>query len=144
MIIFENWLITISYEPAEDIMYAKLPSVEEYGAKELRRALDIVADQVSTHATKNLILDSSDVSVVKMEDRVYRPTVQDFIIKLTSTQLLRFARVNNSIQNLQARAVSTVAEIFQGKESTIEFRAFNDKGDAFEWLRTPMAPQPGS
>ncbi|RNI29078.1 hypothetical protein [Rufibacter latericius] len=142
MVILKNWLITISYEPADDIMFAKLPNVEEFGARELKHALEVVSENVVSYVVKNLLLDSSDVSVVKMEDRVYHATVKDFILKLTSTQLERLARLNNSIQNLESRAVSTVTEIFHQENSKIQFRAFNDKEAAMDWLRTPKFTDP--
>ncbi len=118
-------------------MLAKLPSVEEFGANELKHALEIVSDNVLNYVVKNLILDSTNVSVEKMEDRDYRATINDFLFKLTLTRLERFARLNSSILNLETRAISAVNEIFQKVGSTISFRVFADLESAVAWLKAP-------
>ncbi|WP_207435974.1 hypothetical protein [Sabulibacter ruber] len=138
MIILRNWLVTITFNPAEDTLFAELPNVEEFGVGELKHALEIVADNVISYDVKNLLLDSTNVSVGKMDDREYGLTVKDFIRKLTRTRLQRFARLNSSILSLDHRALTAVTEIFNQEGSSIQFQVFNSGTAAAEWLRAQV------
>ena len=135
MIVYQNWLITIDFNPAFDILSAELPNVSEYGLAELSRALDMVAEHVISYDASNLLLDSSRVMVSQIQDDAYKKLIWKFLVALTATRLKRFARLNDSLQSHEVRALSVTDETFMQLGSPIEFMSFSRKEDAAEWLK---------
>lgn len=135
MIVYQNWLITIDFNPAFDILSAELPNVSEYGLAELSRALDMVVEHVISYDASNLLLDSSKVVVSQIQDDAYKQLIWKFLAALTATRLKQFARLNNSLQSHEVIALSATDHIFLQLGSPIEFKSFSKKEDAGEWLK---------
>ncbi|WP_210462829.1 hypothetical protein [Rufibacter roseolus] len=95
MIIYENGFVKIHYDPAEDIMFATLPQIDNSLFTEVRRSYDIVVDHVKSYDVKKLLIDASQTQV-KVPEEVLLPIFSHFIKGLSSSRLQRLARIISS------------------------------------------------
>jgi hypothetical protein len=126
--------MSLDYSPATDILTVALPSVMEIGVYELKRSLEIVAENVHNYDIKRLLLDSSKVLVEQIEDEEYKVVVGQFIANLVKTRLEKIARVNTSRPAHEKRVLQVTAEATQRLGASIEVKTFTGKPEAFAWL----------
>src|SRR5690349_10963984 len=109
MILYQNALIKLDYNPATDILLVDMPSVTYGIVPEFRRALDIIVENVRSYDVKKLLVDARK-SVVEMDSEEYAKMVEKFASDLKATRLVKGARVispNADREKLVKTMVST-------------------------------------
>ncbi|QCR22279.1 hypothetical protein [Pontibacter sp. SGAir0037] len=134
MIIFQNGLISLDYNPSTDILTVDLPNAITFGVPELNRSLELVAEHVRNYDIKKLLLDSSHVLVDQIEDDTYKRIVTRFVEDLTKSRLEKVARVNSSIHSAETRAVAVTSEASDRTNAAMQIRMFSGKYEALNWL----------
>ena len=59
MVLFDNSLIRLDYNPATDILEVEYPDLYDYLLSEIRRSIDTLLDTVKNYDVKRLLLDST-------------------------------------------------------------------------------------
>ncbi|WP_026464394.1 hypothetical protein [Adhaeribacter aquaticus] len=134
MVIYNNGLITLDYNPAVDILKVELPNVAQFGVLELSRSLDIVAENIKNYDIKNLLLDSSNVVVEDIQDDAYKSVVENFILTLTKSRLKKLARVNTAVIKHEERLARVTSDVSQKFNIPIAIKMFSDLPEANTWL----------
>ncbi|TXK29863.1 hypothetical protein FVR03_20295 [Pontibacter qinzhouensis] len=134
MIIYQNGFMSLDYNPSTDILNVELPNVMEIGVAELKRSLEIVAENIQNYHIKRLLLDSSRVLVDQIEDEEYKGIVGQFLANLMKTRLERIARVNSSRLAHEKRVLQVTAEATQKLGTSITVKTFTGKPEALSWL----------
>lgn len=137
MIIANNGLITLDYDPATDILSVDLPDVRSFSLGEVERSLQILVDAIINYDIKKLFLDSSK-AVVEVDDEAYRRLILKFSMDLMKTRLLKLARIGSAIDHQEQRANMVAGEIRQQQQLAIDFQNFRTRTEAVDWLlQTP-------
>jgi hypothetical protein len=133
MILYQNALIKLDYNPATDILLVDMPSVTYGIVPEFRRALDIIVENVRAYDVKKLLVDARK-SVIDMDPEEYARLVSKFAGDLKATRLVKGARVitaNADREKLVKKVVSTT-------EPGFLFKTFTDCTEAENWLNSKV------
>ena len=131
MILYQNALIKLDYNPATDILLVDMPSVTYGVVPEFRRALDIIVENVRSYDVKKLLVDARK-SVIEMDPEEYSEVVKKFASDLKATRLVKGARVispNADREKLVKQVVGTTDPGFL-------FHTFTDITEAENWLNS--------
>ncbi|GAB3824641.1 hypothetical protein [Pontibacter rugosus] len=134
MIIYQNGLLNLDYNPGTDVLIAELPNVVEFGVPELSRVLTLVAEHTCNYDIKLLLLDSSNVLVDQLEDGAYKAVVGEFLAKLTRSRLKRLARVNSAVASHEERVLTVTSEATQRLGAPFRIMTFSGRDEALAWL----------
>ena len=58
MILFQNSLLTLAYNPSSDILEVNYPDLYEFLLPEIKHSIDIMIDNVRNYDVKRVLLDS--------------------------------------------------------------------------------------
>jgi len=134
MIIYNNGLITLDYDPAIDVLTVELPNAAQFGIPELSRSLETVAENIQNYDIKKLLLDSSNVVVEQIRDDAYKSVVEKFVLTLTKTRLQKLARVNSARVTQDQRVAQVTSEATQKYNAPINIKMFSSRAAAQDWL----------
>src|SRR5688572_29095886 len=95
MIVYENSLITLTFAPGTDILYANWSNLELYSALEVNQTLQKLIEAMVDYNVKNLLIDARK-GTIGMSDDEYRKIVIDFFQELGKTHIEKLARVMTS------------------------------------------------
>lgn len=129
MILFQNGLITLNYDPATDLMHVEWPQFQEYAVSEARHALQVMVETIRNYDIKKLFLDTRQVQV-DVSDAEYMAVLTDFGADLANTRLSKVSRMVATDQNRE-RNVQSVKEQVQLPFPLMDF---TDQEAAMEWL----------
>lgn len=130
MILFQNSLICLYYNPATDILTVDMPSVSYDLASEFKRALDIIVENVRNYDVKKLMIDARK-SVIEMDPDEYAALVANFTAELKNTRLQKGARI---VSENKARE-SLVQDTIEHVQPLSLYKTFTDRAVALEWLK---------
>ncbi len=131
MILYQNALIKLDYNPATDILFVDMPSINYGIVPEFRRALDIILENVRAYDVKKLLVDARK-SVIDMEQEDYSALVARFAGDLKATRLVRGARVISPNTDRE----KIVKEVVSSTEPGFLFKTFTDAIEAEKWLNS--------
>jgi hypothetical protein len=130
MIIFQNGLITLDYDPATDILFMEWPDVQDFLVPEIQQALRILVDHITNYDIKRLLIDSSKASLEIPPDE-YKDVLKEFAYNLMRTRLEKLARILTPNAMREDKVEETQKEV----SFTVALRTFSDKADALSWLK---------
>jgi hypothetical protein len=129
MILYQNGLIRLDYNPATDILFVDMPSVSYGSVPEFRRALDLIVENVRTYDVKKLLVEARK-SIIDMPHDEYMVLVTKFGRDLKATRLIKGARVVSD--NPEREKI--VKQVVNSLEPTFQFKTFTQTADAENWL----------
>ncbi|WP_276496628.1 hypothetical protein [Pontibacter litorisediminis] len=135
MILYNNNLITLDYDPATDIVHVGYPDLHGYLLSEVKHSIDIIVDTVRSYDIKRLFLDSTKtvISVSEEESR----EISIYLAKgLATTRLQKLARLQTSNTVLEERSQNTIRVINSTMSIPFLIKNFSDKTEAAAWLIT--------
>lgn len=132
VIIYQNSIVTLEYEPATDILSVALPDIQVFSLKEVERCLGIIVEHVISYDVKKVLLDSSK-AVVDVENEAYHNLMLQFGKDLMKTRLQKIARVSTSLPAQESRANRVAGALLQ-LDPGGEYQNFTTKAAALNWL----------
>src|SRR5690349_20403673 len=131
--VLHDGIITLDYNPAQDVLITSMPDIKTFGLSEVSYCLGLIVEHIRNYAIKKLLLDSSN-SVVEVEDEAYKTITTQFAINLMSTRLKKLARVGTTNAHREESSAKISQEIKQELNLPIEYKNFNGRAEAMEWL----------
>jgi hypothetical protein len=127
MVLFQNSLITLKYNPVTDIVEIDYPDLHDYLLPEIKHSIDALVESVRNYDVKKLLLDSSQtiVSVREEESRE---------VALYLAQGLVQTRVQPLSAVIETRAQENVQHVQKVWSLPFQLRHFTVKADALTWL----------
>ncbi|WP_299824363.1 hypothetical protein [uncultured Pontibacter sp.] len=135
MIIFENSILRLDYDPANDILVIVYPDLHGYLLPELKRSVDILAEKVRNYDVKKVLLDSSR-TVVSVTPEESRAVSMYLASALAQTRLQKLARVESLDATVKVRASENLQHIQQTLALPYLLRNFRQKEEALTWLQS--------
>lgn len=130
MILFQNSLIKLDYDPATDILSVDMPHITYDLDADFARALDIIVENVRNYDVKYLLIDASK-SVIDLESGRYTELVTKFSYDLRATRLQKGARVVSANKMRE----EIVQEVIDDVHQTLIYQSFTDTNVALDWLK---------
>ncbi|WP_347157792.1 hypothetical protein [Pontibacter chitinilyticus] len=133
MLLFQNSLIKLDYNPATDIAVAEYPDLHNYLLPEIKHSIDLMVDTLRSYDVKLLILDGTrTVSTVEVEQG--REIAIYLAAGLMKTRLQKLARMQSVADNVEQRAQDNVKHIEKTQVPPFQIQAFTSRAEAIEWL----------
>ncbi|GHA81454.1 hypothetical protein [Pontibacter akesuensis] len=134
MIIFENSIIKLDYDPATDIVVIEYPSLYGYLLPEIKHSLDILTDTVRSYDIKRVLLDASRTTVSVTPEESRELTVY-LAGALARTRVRKLARVQSLDTTVETRATENIAHVQQEFTLPYLLQSFTQKAEALAWLQ---------
>ncbi|WP_147294299.1 hypothetical protein [Pontibacter diazotrophicus] len=133
MVLFDNSLIRLDYNPATDIMEVEYPDLHDYLLSEIKRSIDILLDTVNHYDVKRLLLDSTR-TIISVGDKESREIATYLAAGLTKTRVQKVARVQSPSATVENTAQHNIRHISVSQKLPFELQNFSSKALALEWL----------
>ncbi|MBB6610551.1 hypothetical protein H7F15_05845 [Pontibacter sp. Tf4] len=133
MLLFENSLIKLNYDPATDILCVDYPDLHGYIVDEVNYSIDIMVDNVIAYDVKYLLLDSRR-TVISVSAEESRKISVYLASKLAMTRLQKLARIQAPNPDLEKRAEGTIKDITTTIPLPYLLRTFPTMEEAMYWL----------
>lgn len=135
MILFENALIKLDYNPATDILDVAYPDLHGHLIPEIKNSIDLIVENITNYDVKKLLLDSSrTVVTVPAEDS--RKITTYFVAGLSKTRILKVARLQVPSSNVEVIAQNNLDHVKKVGLMNFQVETFNSKSEAINWLKT--------
>jgi hypothetical protein len=135
MILYQNRLIVLDYEPSTDILSVDWPNVASFDLMEVEQALNTLVGYIRDYDVKRLLIDSTKAVISPDLDMVeYQAIVTQFAYKLMKTRLKKSARIMHSDQVRETTSQKISEEITRKAKLEIENQNFTSKEAATAWL----------
>jgi uncharacterized protein YqgV (UPF0045/DUF77 family) len=136
MILFQNHLVVLDYDPKTDILFVEWPSLNAYDLLEIERTVNLLVDYIRNYDVKNLLIDSSHSQMhPDMDMEAYMRIVTEFALNLQKTRLERSASVVHIDKVRQEQSEKISEQVTKKVHLTIESRNFATREEGFRWLR---------
>lgn len=130
MVLFDNSLVRLNYNPATDILDVDCPDFHPLIMAEVKEAFSIIVDTVKHYDVKKLVIDSSRATI-NTSDHEHKAVLVKFARDLMGTRLQKLARVGTE-DTLREKNVNEARE---DAAFNIDFQSFPDKAAALAWLQ---------
>jgi small-conductance mechanosensitive channel len=134
MVLFENSIVKLDYDPATDIIEVAYPDLHTYLLAEIKYTIDQMVDIIKSYDIKKLLLDSSKtrISVSEEESR----EISTYLARgLATTRIQKVARLQSPSQSVEKLAQSNIKNLEQSKVMPFQLTNFSDKTEAIVWLK---------
>ncbi|WP_377062545.1 hypothetical protein [Rufibacter immobilis] len=133
MILFQNSVIQLDYDPATDILEVVYPDLHGYLIPEVKHSIDILFEKVRSYDVKNLLLDSSN-TISSVNEEQSRDISSYLATGLAQTRLKKVARVQSLVVDVEKTAQSNIQHIESTLALPFQLRNFSEKSAAWDWL----------
>jgi len=133
MILFENSIMKLEYNPATDILDVKYPNLYGYLLPEIKHSIDTLLETVISYDVKKMLLDSRDTMVsIKPEEST---DISVYMASgLVNTRLQKLARLQSADTVVESRAEENFHLVKSSLKLSFQLKIFSDKDKAMEWL----------
>ena len=135
MILYQNALIVLDYNPSTDILSVEWPNVQPYNLPEIRHTLEMLVESIRNYDVKKLLIDGSKTTVSpELDESEYREIIFKFVSDIAKTRLQKSARIITPDKVREAKSKQLSAEATRNTNLTIQNQDFVTKSEALEWL----------
>ncbi|MGV3539063.1 MAG: hypothetical protein ACO1OQ_04585 [Rufibacter sp.] len=134
MVLFENGILKLDYNPATDILEVAYPDLVGYLLPEIKNSIEVLIDTLVNYDVKRLLLDSSNTSVSVSPQESQEITVY-LVTGLAKTRLQKVARLQSGSQAVESTAAHNVHHVKQKGLLTFPVENFTEKRQAVAWLQ---------
>lgn len=134
MILFENSVIRLDYDPATDIVVVEYPDLHDYLLPEIKHSLDIMVEVVRNYDIKKLMLDSNR-TVSSVQESESRHVAVYLAAGIAKTRVQKVARVQSPVEAVESRAQGNIKHLQESQQLPFQLQNFTDKETALEWLK---------
>jgi hypothetical protein len=133
MVLFENSVIKLDYNPASDILEVAYPDLHDYLISEIKSSINVLVNTVTNYDVKKVLLDSSK-TVISVSEQESREVATYLATGLIKTRTKKLARVQSASAYVENTANSNIQHIQNSLPLPYEVRNFSNKASACAWL----------
>ncbi len=134
MILLENSILQLEYNPATDILRVRYPDLQRYHLSEIKHSLQVMVETIRNYDVRKLMLDASTTSV-EIDDEQNRQLTLELAGMLAKTRLLKVARVRPFVAEVETRAQQNIEVARAAGLLTYEVGTFTSCEEAMRWLQ---------
>lgn len=134
MVLFDNSLIRLDYDPATDILAVEYPDLHDFLLTEIKRSIDTLVDTVKHYDIKRILLDSTQ-TIISVSDEESREIALYLTAGLMRTRISKVARVQSPSATVEATAKGNIRHIKESISLPFDLQNFTDKKEALLWLQ---------
>ncbi|GHA68759.1 hypothetical protein [Pontibacter akesuensis] len=134
MILFENSLISLDYNPSTDILEVGYPDLHDYLLPEIKHSINILIDKVKHYDVKRILLDSSK-TVISVGSEESRQIAVYLAAGLVTTRVQKVARLQSPSYAVEQSAEGNIQHIKESQQLPFLLQNFTSKAVAIDWLQ---------
>lgn len=134
MILFDNGILKLDYNPATDILEVAYPDLVGYLLPEIKNSIDKLIDTLIGYDIKKVLLDSSKTSVAVSSEESREITLY-LVTGLSKTRIQKLARLQSASNAVESTAQNNVSHVKQQGLLTYPVENFTTKPEAIAWLK---------
>lgn len=134
MILHQNSILRLEYNPATDILEVKYPDLQKFMLFEVRESLKLMVETIRNYDVKRLLLDAS-TTIIDVSEEENRNMSMQLAAELSHTRLRKVARIQPLDPNKELRAQENIKEIEKAGHLPFQLRTFTDRSAALHWLK---------
>lgn len=135
MILHQNSIIRLEYNPATDILEIKYPDLQKFILLEVKESLRLMVETIRNYDVKRLLMDASS-TIIELNDEDNRNLSLHLAAELAKTRLQKVARIHPIDPSKEVRAQENIRQIEKEGLMPFELRTFNDRTAAIHWLKS--------
>ena len=135
MILHQDALIVLDYNPATDVLTLKWPDIRSFNLAELTHSFNSLVATIRHYDIKYLLVDARSHSVTEVTDEEYRQAVQKLSQDFGTTRLQKIARIQSYNLTHENQAQKLNAEVEKMMPPALAFRNFEKPTEASTWLQ---------
>jgi hypothetical protein len=134
MILLQNSLIKLDYNPATDIMEVDYPDLQGFLLSEVKYSIGLMVDMIRNYDVKKMLIDVSK-TIIDIEDEQSRQLSVYLAAELVRTRLQKMARIQPYDANKEVKAQENI-KLIQGQGLIrYQVRSFTERQEALKWLQ---------
>lgn len=133
MILHQNSIIQLNYNPATDILDVKYPDLQRLFLSEIQESLKLMVETIRSYDVKNLLLDASTTRV-ELSDADNRNLTLHLAAELSNTRLVKVARIKPIDPIKEIKAQENILNLERSRLLPYQLRTFSDRAEALAWL----------
>ena len=133
MILHQNSIIQLTYNPAADILEVRYPDLYTSFLSEARENLKLMVEAIHNYDVKNLLLDAS-TTAIEVSPEESRELTMQLAKELAQTRLRKVARIQPQDPTKEIRAQENIRQLERGIILPYQLRTFADRAAALKWL----------
>ena len=133
MILFENSIIKLDYNPASDILEVAYPDLHDYLLSEIKNSIIVLVNTLTNYDVKKVLLDSSK-TVISVSEEASKEVSTYLATSLLKTRTQKLARVQSPSTLVEITAHNNIQHIQSSLQLPFQIRNFDNKPDACSWL----------
>ncbi|MCC9138996.1 hypothetical protein ACFSKU_10805 [Pontibacter silvestris] len=131
MILFENSILKLDYDPASDILDVAYPDLHDFMLSDIKHSINILVDKVKHYDIKRLLLDSSRTVISVSEDES-REISAYLAVGLMASRLEKLARLYSPSSTVETRTQGNIRQIQDTLSLPFQLQSFTSKTEALE------------
>lgn len=135
MILLQNNILKLVYNPATDILEVNYPDLQGYLLPEIKNSIIHMVEVIRNYDVKLLLIDVSK-TIVDVSDDENRELSVLLAAELKRTRLMKMARVYTLDNIREEKAQSNIKLIKQLGLLPYKVRSFMEKESALKWLKS--------
>ena len=133
MILYQNSIVKLDYNPATDILEVEYPDLHTFLLPEIKHTITTMIDVIKNYDVKKLLLDSSRTIVNVSEDES-RDITTYLAAGLSQTRVEKLARVQSAASSVEKTAQNNIKYIQAAQSLPFLLQNFTSKSEALDWL----------
>jgi len=142
MILFENSILKLNYNPGTDILEIRYPDLQDFLLLEIKHSIDRAVEIIKNYDIKKVLLDSRE-----MTSSVSEEAGRDIAIYLAGglmkTRVTMVARIQSVDDTIEKRAKGNVSHLKANLSLPFKLETFTLKDDAIDWLKNEQPDNEG-
>ncbi|PKV75088.1 hypothetical protein [Pontibacter ramchanderi] len=134
MILLQNSILRLEYNPATDILQVRYPDLQRFHMSEIRHSLHVMVETIRNYDVRKLLLDAR-TTAVEIEEDENRQLTMELVAMLAKTRLVKIARIQPYDPEREARAQHNIEEARKAGLLSYEVATFSTPDDALAWLK---------
>lgn len=140
MILFQNSIVTLNYDPATDVLQAQYPDLHGFLLPEIKHTILLMTDIIRNYDVKKLLLDSTR-TVIAVSSEESREIAAFLAGNIMTTRVEKVARVQSDNQQVEEHARQNMAHVQEVQVLPFQLRNFSSHTEAIAWLTNTATPQ---
>lgn len=134
MILHQNSLIKLEYNPATDVLQAEYPDLDRLHLSEIKHNFSMMVEIIRNYDVKRLLLDASQTDV-SLSDEENRQVGMELAAELAKTRLQKLARIQPHDPGKEIKAQVNINLMKQAGLLPFELENFSNRAQALAWLQ---------
>lgn len=133
MLLYKDSLVEIEYASAQEVLVVQLIGQKQYDASELKKVFSSTIVSSREPDIKKVLIDFGK-NTVSISDINYKFIMSQLAVGLKASKVKKIARVALKDHEGEQKVASVYNEIQKAITLHLDFKNFNSKAEALEWL----------